>query len=331
LHETQVLGNKLNAFKNELVKMSTVVKVSLAGFLPAGISRKSVDGVQVINGERIVNHRTKSYYIDEDYLPTLGMKIAQGRNFSKAFPTDNMAILINEAAAKAYGFKNPIGEQVSLTGDGSNGSKKTYTIVGVIKDFHFESMHQNIAPLIMFYGGDNAQLALRIKTDDIPTILYNIEKLWKAQTDNPFMYSFLDERFNSMYQAEQRIGQLFGIFAGLAIFISCLGLFGLAAFATHQRTKEIGVRKVLGASIGSIVSLLLSNFLKLILIAILIASPIAGYVMSHWLHEFAYRIDLSWWIFALAGVMAISIAVLTVSYQTLKAALVNPVKSLKVE
>ncbi|RFS15293.1 ABC transporter permease [Emticicia sp. C21] len=331
LHETQVLGEKVNAFKNELAKLSPVVRVSLAGFLPAGISRKSVDGVQVKNGERIVTHRTKSYYIDEDYLPTLGMKIAQGRNFSKTFPTDNSAILINEAAAKAYGFKNPIGEQVSLTGDGSDGSKKKYTIVGVIKDFHFETMHQNIAPLIMFYGGDNAQLALRIKTDDIPTLLYNIEKLWKGQTDNPFVYSFLDERFNSMYQAEQRIGQLFGIFAGLAIFISCLGLFGLAAFATHQRTKEIGVRKVLGASISSIVSLLLANFLKLILISILIASPVAGYVMSQWLHDFAYRIDLSWWIFILAGMLAISIAVLTVSYQTIKAALVNPVKSLKTE
>ncbi|HEY1054071.1 MAG TPA: ABC transporter permease [Emticicia sp.] len=331
LHETQVLGEKLNAFKNELSKLSPVVRVSLAGFLPAGISRKSIDGVQVKNGNRVTTHRTKSYYVDEDYLPTLGMKIAQGRNFSKAFLTDNSAILINEAAAKVFGFKNPINQQVSLTGDGSDGSKKTYTIVGVIKDFHFESMHQSIAPLMMFYGGDNSQLALRIKTDDIQGLLQNIEKQWKAKTDNPFVYSFLDERLNAMYQAEQRIGDLFGIFAGLAIFISCLGLFGLAAFATHQRTKEIGVRKVLGASIPSIVALLLSNFLKLIFIAILIASPIAGYVMSQWLHDFAYRIDLSWWIFVLAGVLAILVAVLTVSYQTIKAALVNPVKSLKTE
>src|SRR6218665_3040542 len=258
LHETQILGDKLNAFKNELSKLSPVVRVSLAGFLPAGISRKSVDGVQVKQGSQIVSHRTKSYYIDEDYLPTLGMKIALGRNFSKAFPSDNSAILINEAAAKAYGFKNPIGQQVSLTGDGSEGSKKTYTIVGVIKDFHFESMHQNIAPLMMFYGGDNSQMAVRIKADDVQGLLQNIEKLWKAETDNPFVYSFLDERFNAMYQTEQRIGELFGIFAGLAIFISCLGLFGLAAFATHQRTKEIGVRKVLGASVSSIVGLLLT-------------------------------------------------------------------------
>ncbi|WP_310587849.1 ABC transporter permease [Emticicia agri] len=172
---------------------------------------------------------------------------------------------------------------------------------------------------------------MRIKTEDIRGLLVSLEKLWKAETDTPFVYSFLNERFNSMYQAEQRIGRLFGIFAGLAILISCLGLFGLAAFATHQRTKEIGVRKVLGASVGSIVSLLLTNFLKLILIAILVASPLAGYIMSQWLHDFAYRIDLSWWMFAIAGVLATSIAILTVSYQTIKAALVNPVKSLKSE
>ncbi len=328
LHDTQVLDTKLNAFKNELNGLSPVIKVSLAGYLPVGFSRKSVDGVQVRNGSRIVTHRTKGYYIDEDYLSTLGVGLAQGRNF---FPSDKSAIMINEAAARAYGFKNPIGQQVSLTGDGSQGSKQTYTIVGVVRDFHFESMHQRIAPLMMFYGGDNSQLALRIKTDDIPDLLHKIEKLWKAQTDNPFVYSFLNERFNAMYQSEQRIGRLFGIFAGLAVLISCLGLFGLAAFATHQRTKEIGVRKVLGASVASIVSLLLANFLKLILIAILIAAPLAGYFMNKWLQDFAYRIDLSWWIFALAGVMAISIAILTVSYQTIKAALVNPVKSLKSE
>ncbi|MBA4853182.1 ABC transporter permease [Emticicia sp. BO119] len=331
LHDTQILDKQLNTFKAELAKLTPVIRVSMAGFLPAGISRKSVDGVQVKNGSRIVTHRTKSYYIDEDYLPTLGVRLAQGRNFSKTIITDNSAILINETAAKTYGFKNPIGQQVSLTGDGSDGSKRTYTIVGVVKDFHFESMHQHIAPLMLFYGGDNTQMALRISTNDIPALLHKIEKLWKIQTDNPFVYSFLNERFNKMYESEQRIGQIFGVFAGLAILISCLGLFGLAAFAAHQRTKEIGVRKVLGASVASIVTLLLTNFLRLILIAIMIASPIAAYAMSQWLQDFAYRVDLSWWIFALAGVLAISIAVLTVGYQTIKVALVNPVKSLRCE
>lgn len=331
LHDTQVLGTKLNAFKSELAKLTPVNKVTLAGFLPAGTTRHSQDGIQFKDGTRTGTHLSKSYFIDEDYLPTLGIGLAQGRNFSKSLPTDNTAALINEAAVKAYGFKKPIGQQISITGDGSEGSKRTYTIIGVVKDFHFESMHHRIAPLIMFHGGDNSQLALRIKTDNLPVLLNNIEKLWKAETDNPFVYSFLNERFNKIYQSEQRIGQIFGIFAGLAILISCLGLFGLAAFTTHQRTKEIGVRKVLGASVASIVALLLKNFLMLILIAILIAVPIARYGMNQWLQDFAYRIDIEWWIFVLAGGLATSIAILTVSYQTIKAALVNPVKSLRSE
>lgn len=331
LHDTHVLEAKADAFKAELAKLSSVVKVASAGFLPAGHTSQSVDGVQIQDGARTATHRTKGYYIDEDYLPTLGIGLAQGRNFSKAFSTENASVLLNEAAVRTYGFKNPIGQQISTVGDGSAGSKRTYTVVGVVKDFHFESMHQHIAPLVIFYGKDNNQLALRIQTNDIPTLLQKIEQQWKATTDNPFAYSFLNERFSKMYQSEQHISQLFAVFAGLAVLIACLGLFGLAAFTTHQRTKEIGVRKVLGASVTGIVTLLLTDYLKLILIATLIASPIAGYTMSQWLRDFAYRIDLPWWAFALAGVLATVVAVLTVSYLAIKAALVNPVKSLKAE
>jgi len=331
LHDTHVLGAKTEAFKVELAKLSSVVKVASAGFLPAGHTSQSVDGIQFRDGTRTGTHRTKGYYIDEDYLPTLGIDLAQGRNFSKAFSTENSSVLLNEAAVRTYGFKNPIGQQISTVGDGSEGSKHTYTVVGVVKDFHFESMHQHIAPLVIFYGKDNDQLALRIQTNDIPTLLQKIEQQWKATTDNPFAYSFLNERFSKMYQSEQHISQLFAVFAGLAILIACLGLFGLAAFTTHQRTKEIGVRKVLGSSVTGIVTLLLTDYLKLILIATLIASPIAGYTMSQWLRDFAYRIDLPWWAFALAGVLATVVAVLTVSYLAIKAALVNPVKSLRAE
>lgn len=216
-------------------------------------------------------------------------------------------------------------------GNGTEESRRTYTVVGVVKNFHFESMHRRIAPLIMFYGGDNSQLALRIKTNDLPGLLQNIEQRWKAETGNPFVYSFLNDRFNTVYQSEQRIGKLFGVFAGLAIFISCLGLFGLAALTTHQRTKEIGVRKVLGASVASVVTLLLTNYLKLILIAMVIASPIAGYIMSQWLRDFAYRTDMPWWIFAVSGGLATCVAILTVSYQAIRAALMNPVNSLRSE
>lgn len=331
LHDTQVLGTQMNAFKNELSRLSSVKKITLAGFLPAGVSQQSQDGIQFRDGTRTGTHLSKSYFIDEDYLPTLGISIAQGRNFSKALASDNSAVLLNESAVKAYGFRQPIGQQISITGDGNESSKKMFTVIGVVKDFHFESMHHRIAPLVMFYGGDNSQMALRINTDDIPYLLDKIERLWKAETDNPFVYSFLSERFNTIYKSEQRIGQIFGIFAGLAILISCLGLFGLAAFTTQQRTKEIGIRKVLGASVINIVGLLLKNFLMLILIAIIIAVPLAGYGMNQWLKDFAYRIDVQWWIFVLAGGLIISIAILTVSYQTLKAAMVNPVKSLKSE
>ncbi len=331
LHDTQVLGSKLDAFKVELADLASVVRVSRAGFLPAGTSKRSQDGIQFRDGSRTGTYLTKSYFIDEDYLPALGIGLAQGRNFSKAFPADHSAALINESAVRAYGFKNPIGQQFTTVGDGSETRRQTYTIVGVVKDFHFESMHQSIAPLIMFYGGDNSQLALRIRTDDIPTLLKSIEQKWKAATGNPFAYSFLNERFNTMYVSEQRIGRLFGVFAGLAILISCLGLFGLAAFTAHQRTKEIGVRKVMGASVTGIVTLLLTHYLKLILIAMVIASPIAGYIMSRWLRDFAYNIELSWWIFALAGGLAAFVAILTVSYQAIKAALINPAKSLRTE
>ncbi|HAK80793.1 MAG TPA: cell division protein FtsX [Runella sp.] len=331
LHDTHVLGAKADAFKVKLAKLSSVVKVASAGFLPAGHSSQSIDGIQFRDGARTGTHRTKGYYIDEDYLPILGIGLAQGRNFSKAFSTENASVLLNEAAVRTYGFKNPIGQQISTVGDGSEGSKRTYTVVGVVKDFHFESMHQHIAPLVIFYGKDNNQLALRIQTNDISTLLQKIEQQWKATTDNPFAYSFLNERFSKMYQSEQHISQLFAVFAGLAVLIACLGLFGLAAFTTHQRTKEIGVRKVLGSSVTGIVTLLLTDYLKLILIATLIASPIAGYTMSQWLRDFAYRIDLPWWAFALAGVLATIVAVLTVSYLAIKAALVNPVKSLRAE
>ncbi|MBD2753496.1 ABC transporter permease [Spirosoma validum] len=332
LHDTYALGPKANAFRAELTKLSQVQAVTQAGYLPAGASNSGNDGFQSENGSSpTTTYREKTYYIDENYLPTLGISLAQGRNFSKAFPSDSSAVLINEAAAKRFGWKNPVGQRLSTLGNGSPESRHVYTVIGVVKDFHFESMHQRIAPLVMVYGADNYQMALRIRTTDIPGLLKTLEQRWKAQTDNPFAYSFLNERFNTVYQSEQRVGQLFGIFAGLTVLISCLGLFGLAMFTAQQRTKEIGVRKVLGASVASVVALLSKDFLKLVVIAIVIASPLAWYAMNRWLQDFAYKIDLSWWVFALAGFLAIGIALVTVSFQSIKAALTNPVKSLRSE
>ncbi|MDJ1496778.1 ABC transporter permease [Cytophagaceae bacterium DM2B3-1] len=328
INDTYVLKSGINSFKNEIEKLASVERASLAGYLPAGSSSWGVEGIKIENhASQSEVFRSKAYWIDEDYLPTLGIQLAQGRNFSKDFPSDSAGALINETAARIYGLKNPIGTRISTVGDRSN----TYTIVGVVKDFHFESMHQQIAPMVIFYGGDNGQIAIRLKTANIPDLLSQIEERWKKYSDNPFSYSFLDDRFNAIYSSEQRIGKLFGVFAGLAIFIACLGLYGLAWFVAEQRTKEIGIRKVLGATVSSIVVLLSRDFIKLVIIAMLIATPIAWYGMHQWLQDFAYHIDIQWWIFVLAGLLAISIALFTVSFQSIKAALTNPVKSLRNE
>ncbi|MBO9613962.1 MAG: ABC transporter permease [Dyadobacter sp.] len=332
LHDTYLLGDKARTFKEQLGNLSAVSSVTLAGYLPAGNSNNATDGFLPENAENnITPYRFTTYQVDEDYLKTLGIGLIKGRNFSKTFGGDSASILVNEAAVKQFGWKDPIGKRIRTIGNGTPESKRFYTVVGVTKDFHFRSMHERIAPLVMFYGGDQYQMAIRVKTKDIPGLLKTVEKIWKATSDNPFGYSFLDERFNNMYESEQRVGKLFGIFAGLAVVIACLGLFGLAAFTTIQRTKEIGVRKVLGASVLSIVSLLSKDFVKLVGIAIVIASPLAWYGMNQWLSDFAYKVSIEWWVFLLAGVLVVSVALLTVSFQSIKAALVNPVKSLKAE
>lgn len=332
LHDTYVLGNKAHSFKEELTKLSQISSVSLAGYVPAGASNRGADGFRAASApEEATPFRLRTYNIDENYLPTLGIKLALGRSFSKSFSSDSAAILVNETAVKQFGWKDPIGQRITTVGNGSKGSKRTYAVVGVTKDFHFESMHEQIAPLVMYFYGDHYQMALRISTNDLSGFLKTLEKSWKAQTDSPFSYSFLDERFNKMYESEKRIGKLFGIFASLGVIIACLGLFGLATFTTIQRTKEIGIRKVLGASVISIVALLSQEFIKIVLLAIVIATPAAWYGMDQWLKDFAYKIDIQWWIFALAGFLATGIALLTVSFQSIKTALMNPVKSLRSE
>lgn len=207
-----------------------------------------------------------------------------------------------------------------------------YPVVGVVKNFHFESLRKNIGALSMVLGNSPGMFAFQLKTDDVLTSVKKAEAIWKRMAPGqPFEYRFMNEDFDATYRAEARVGSIFITFALLSILIGCLGLFGLAAFTAERRTKEIGVRKVLGASVGNIAAMLSKDFLKLVLIAILIASPLAWYGMNAWLGEFAYKIDMQWWMFALAGVLAIAIALLTVSFQSIKAALMNPVKSLRSE
>ncbi|MCC6461779.1 MAG: FtsX-like permease family protein, partial [Saprospiraceae bacterium] len=281
----------------------------------------------------------QNWRVDKDYLRTLGLEMTQGRFFDpEKFPSDSMALVLNERAAELFGVaEQAVGAKVYNIRDGVDGQPQPedfeeYTVIGVVRNFHFSSLRDNIGALSFRLGDSQGQMVLRFKAEQGPALLAEMERQWKAMApEQPFSYRFMDDAFARMYASEQRIGTIAGIFALLAVLISCLGLFGLAAFTAEQRTKEIGIRKVLGASVGGIFGLLSRDFLKLVLVALLVAMPLAWYFMQQWLENFAYRIQIGWWVFALAGVAAMAIAVLTVSYQSIKAALANPIKSLRSE
>jgi putative ABC transport system permease protein len=265
--------------------------------------------------------------VDEQYAEVLKLKIVAGRNFSKEFATDSSAFLINETAAAALGWDQPLGKRLSM-GDFYKGP-----VIGVVEDFHFESFHHEVKPILfMFNRWRPSYLAVRLRPGNVAEGIAAIQKLWKEFVPNvPLQYSFLDQDYQKLYDGERRVAQIFLVFSLLAIVIACLGLFGLASFMAEQRTKEIGVRKVLGATVSGIVGLLSKDFVKLVIVAFAVATPLAYFAMQRWLQDFAYRIDIGWWVFALAGGIALVIALLTVSYQAIKAALANPVESLRYE
>jgi putative ABC transport system permease protein len=273
--------------------------------------------------------------VDESFLQTLGIKPLAGRIFSEQFPADtNNRIIVNEEAVTQIGFKSPqqaIGNKIYFDW---RGQSYNYTIIGVVKDFHFQDLHLPIAPYGFFLNNQPYYnyIIVHAKAASVSPLLKSIEASWrKYNPAEPFEYSFLNDDFQKNYEAENRLSSMISYLTFIAILISCLGLFGLATFSTEQRTKEIGIRKVLGASITNIVGLLSKDFLKLVLIALVIASPIAWWAMHKWLQDFAYRINISWWIFVIAGIAALLIALLTVSFQAIKAAIANPVKSLRTE
>jgi len=278
---------------------------------------------------------TKSLMVDGDFLKTMEIGLAQGRSFSDALPADRYnAILVNETLVKDLGWKDPIGKRIKFYID-DKGTLAERRVVGVVKDFHTHSLQHKIEPLAMQMppsADDQDNLYVRVRAGRAADALAFIEKTYRQfEPNSVFTYQFLDQNFARQYATEQKQSQILLIFTALAIFIACLGLFGLAAFTAEQRIKEIGVRKVLGASVASIVTLLSKDFLKLVLIAMVIACPLAWYAMNWWLQDFAYKIDIEWWVFALAGLLAVGIALLTVSFQSVKAALMNPVKSLRSE
>ncbi|MBE9462461.1 ABC transporter permease [Dyadobacter subterraneus] len=328
--DTWALGQNKETFKQEILRDPRVVNASSSSYIPAGPSYNN-NYMVYPDDKNMQLVKTLRYDVDASYIPTLGMEMAAGRNFSKEFGNDSSGVIINETAASMLGFKKDALDR-TITNTNNEGGKGTYRVIGVVKDFNFRSLHEKITPLVMILSKDAGNLIVKIKTKEVKGLLADMENKYKEfKPEQPFAFSFLDERFNNTYQAEQKTGSILGIFAGLTIFVASLGLFGLATFTAQQRTKEIGVRKVLGASIGSIVALLSGEFLKLVLIALVLASPVAWYIMTAWLQDFEYKISIEWWIFAISGLLAIAIALLTVSYQSIKAAMINPVTSIKME
>jgi putative ABC transport system permease protein len=329
---TGALKNNVTAFKNEVLNMPGVISGTLSSFLPVTRSSRNDN---TWSKEAVMNPTNsldmQNWRIDYDYIKTMGMKMIMGRNFSKDFPGDSTSVIINETTEKILGYKDPVGKQIYTTQFG-NDSLVAYTIIGVVRNFNYETLHHQVGPLAFTMANNPYTASFKINTPDVKGLIAQIRKKWNSMASGvPFSYRFLDESFNEMYRAEQRAGTIALVFSVLAIFIACLGLFGLATFIAEQRTKEIGIRKVLGASVQGIASMLSKDFLRLVSIAFIIAVPVAWYAMNVWLRGFAYRISLSWWIFISAGVAAFLIAFVTVSFQAVKAALANPVDSLRTE
>jgi len=320
------LKEKYNLFKEKAGTIPGILAVSRMRQTPTGYDHHK-GGISWPGKDPNDKEQIADVIVGNDFVKTLQLKLKEGRDFSTDYGTDSTNFLINESMAKKLGYQNPIGKKLSW--DSEEG-----TISGVLYDFHFYSMHKAIDPMVIrLYDKQKYWTALvRIeagKTKNVLTALQKISKEINPKT--PFTYDFADEQYAKLYRNEQLMSRLASCFAVIATFISCLGLFGLAIFSVEQRTKEIGVRKVLGASISNILAMLTANFLKPVVIAILIAIPVSQYVMQRWLNDFAYKINTEWWTFALAGILAILIALFTISLQAIKAAIANPVKALRSE
>ena len=323
------LGSQYNAFRTDLLKNPGIKEIGRSSRIPSG-RLLDYSYASVLEGGTFqpLKVNLKSITVDDGFIPAFGMKMAAGRNFSRNVKTDSNKFIINETTVKTLGWKTPenaLNRQIKY-GD------VTGNVIGVTKDFHFESLHQAIVPMILVFDRNPGLLSIKIDGHNVRSSISTIQSTWqKYLPNNPFDFTFLDAKFDQLYRSEQQQSTLFTIFACIAIFIACLGLLGLSAFTITQRVKEIGVRKVLGASVPQIVSELSKDFLMLVLIAAAVAIPVAIYTMNKWLGTFASRIDVSWWILAVAGAIALVIAFATISFQSIKAALANPVKSLRSE
>jgi putative ABC transport system permease protein len=325
-------GERTTTFKESVKQLGQVANATLSGFLPTPSYRNNTSFFIEGSTEQENAINMQIWNVDMDYIPTLDMVLVAGRDFNKEFAADSTAMILNESAVKILG-KTPeevVGMRFSR--DLGQESPQFFSVIGIIKDFHYESLRKDIGALSLAVGSSNGSMAVKLEPGAYTNSIAAIEKIWKdLAPGQPFSYRFMDDAFNTTYEAEQNLGQIFITFTILSIFIACLGLFGLAAFNAQKRTKEIGVRKVLGASVGQISYRLTIDFLKLVSLGILISLPLGWYAMNKWLEDFSYRIEISWWVLALAGLLAIAIAILTVSYQSIKAAVANPIKSLRTE
>jgi putative ABC transport system permease protein len=325
------LRNRIESFKEELLKNSNISAVTNS----SQMFRAGVPGNGYLFNKKVGTDPTACQFIEVDYdfLNTYQIKLKEGRYFSKEFSCDTSSVLINETAARIFGDNEPVGKE--LTRIGRTEWANTFLIIGVIKDFNYESLHYQVRPLILHLSPPSQAanvLTIRLSSDNMKETIGYIDETWKTFTGGEGMYSrFLDENIARLYESEEKTGIIATIFSILAIFIASLGVFGLAALVTEQRTKEIGIRKVLGASVTEIILILSKEFAVWVLIASIIACPVAYYFMNNWLQDFAFRINIGWWIFVLAGSIALLIALATVSFQAVKAAVANPVESLKYE
>lgn len=330
IHNADTLGGQLDAYMERLKRQSEVLGVTAVRSVPGQGSPNWGIGVEGIERERPLNMNFMT--CDQDFADILNIKMLEGRFMSRDFPADVDAVVINKKAADYFGIENPVGKKLRIWW-----TKKDLTIIGIIDNFHFESLHRNVRSMgyMLPEAIDSTRkpyLLVKIKSLAAPDALSNLRRTWESMSAGlPFEFTFLDDKVNSLYQNDNRAGRIVTLFSCLAIFVSCLGLFGLAAFVAEQRTKEIGVRKVLGAPLFNIMWLLTGQFVKWVIVANLIAWPVGYWIMSRWLQGFAFRASLSIWIFLISGLAVLTIAALTVSSQVIKAALANPAKSLKYE
>jgi putative ABC transport system permease protein len=336
IKNANLLGISGLHYKNQIEANPNVISVSQSGYLPTPSNRihSSVWRNAVMSNDMIL---FSHFFVDIDYLKTLDLKIISGRGFSKEYSTDSTSIVINETASKLLGWEDPVGKKIGtiLTPnfDMRHPVLKEFTIIGVVRDFNFNSLHSPVEALAIYLkkSDDFITCKLRPSTNISEMVSFLKSKWIENAPDEPFEYDFITDSLKRQYGGEARLGKILGIFTGLALFVSCLGLFGLALYASEQRKKEIGLRKVNGSGSGQIVWLLTTDFTKLILIASVIACPVSYLLMHRWLENFAYRTVISWWIFALTMVLGCIVALATIGYQSYKAATTNPVSTLRSE